>query len=166
MWASVPYHSHYYYKDFHLFNIKTFFIFGCIFYLVSFIRQRIKQERKKVTAYCEVDNIRCKFDKCSKFVWGVLMHYFKGWFIASSLFDGIRNFQTNCSMAYEFVGRTGRSLLPIQVGFNSFLSKYSLYIRCYDCWFLYLLFLMLFLQLKDETQGNERYSKYFHLNTC
>lgn len=85
MWASVPYHSHYYYKDFHLFNIKIFFIFGCIFYLVSFIRPRIKQKRKKGYAYCEVDNIRCKFDKCSKFVWGVLMHYFKGWFILSSL---------------------------------------------------------------------------------
>lgn len=40
------------------------------FIWIHSFHQRIKQELKKVTRYCEVDNIRCKvvFDKCTKFV--------------------------------------------------------------------------------------------------
>lgn len=135
---------------------------GCFFFLGSFIHQRIKQEQKSY-AYCEVDNIRCKFDKCTKFFFllsGVLCITSRG--DSRPPTDFIRFFSE----------RTASSLRICQdvhyIPFRWFSVRVFVFFYTL-LWLLMLisfLFLMRFLQLKSETQGNELYSKYFHLNTC
>lgn len=133
-----------------------------VFFLGSFIHQRIKQEQKSY-AYCEVDNIRCKFDKCTKFFFllsGVLCITSRG--DSRPPTDFIRFFSE----------RTASSLRICQdvhyIPFRWFSVRVFVFFYTL-LWLLMLisfLFLMRFLQLKSETQGNELYSKYFHLNTC
>lgn len=108
------------------------------FIWIHSFHQRIKQELKKVTRYCEVDNIRCKvvFDKCTKFVFFSIRGFYVLLHGLIHLLDPVisrffsersaSSLQICCQDVHYFPFRW----FSVRVFFFS--------TRCYDCWCLYL----------------------------
>lgn len=99
------------------------------FIWIHSFHQRIKQELKKVTRYCEVDNIRCKvvFDKCTKFVFFSIRGFYVLLHGLIHLLDPVISrffFLNDLLLAYKFVVRTFTTFHS-----GDFLSEYFFFLH-------------------------------------